>query len=205
MKHRLWADDAAGLALAALGVVLLALTDDDKSTDPRDVDALALGLLAGAFVLLALRRRAPGWVALAVLGLNAEWHALGYTNPLIHVPTLVAFYALGTTGKRRQQLCFGAAAVLLLTVGIVGIGEAAWSDALDAVGWTVAAILFGEVVRGRRAELDTLAERAERAETEQEAEAQRRVAAERLRLARELHDVLALHANSTMSSPTPSR
>jgi signal transduction histidine kinase len=51
----------------------------------------------------------------------------------------------------------------------------------------------GDAVRSRRAFVDAIRERAERAERTREQEALRRVAEERLRIARDLHDVVAHH------------
>jgi len=55
------------------------------------------------------------------------------------------------------------------------------------------AAAVGEAVRGRRAALAAVEERAVRAERTREEEARRRVAEERLHIARELHDVVAHH------------
>lgn len=51
----------------------------------------------------------------------------------------------------------------------------------------------GDAVRSRRAFVDAIRERAERAERSRDEEARRRVAEERLRIARDLHDVVAHH------------
>lgn len=51
----------------------------------------------------------------------------------------------------------------------------------------------GDAVRSRRAFVDAIRERAERAERTRDEEARRRVAEERLRIARDLHDVVAHH------------
>lgn len=51
----------------------------------------------------------------------------------------------------------------------------------------------GDAVRSRRAFVAAIRERAERAERTREEEARRRVAEERLRIARDLHDVVAHH------------
>lgn len=51
----------------------------------------------------------------------------------------------------------------------------------------------GDAVRSRRAFVDAIRERAERAERTREEEARRRVAEERLRIARDLHGVVAHH------------
>ena len=62
---------------------------------------------------------------------------------------------------------------------------------LQSAGWIVAVAVVGEVVRMHRNYVAAIVERAERAERTREEEAARRVAEERLRIARDLHDLLA--------------
>lgn len=90
-------------------------------------------------------------------------------------------------GTRRRSLVVGAVAVVW--AGVLGFTS---DDPLGARGGSpvletlvpVVPLLLGETVRARR-------ELADRAVAEQEREAARRVEAERTRIARELHDVLA--------------
>jgi signal transduction histidine kinase len=70
--------------------------------------------------------------------------------------------------------------------------------ALAGFGWIVTAMLFGELVHNRRLLLEQAAERAARERAETQAEADRRIADERLRIARDVHDVLA-HTVSVMT------
>jgi len=60
-----------------------------------------------------------------------------------------------------------------------------------AAGWVVATLTFSHAIAGHRAYVAATEERARRAEETREFEAERRVAEERLRIAREVHDVLA--------------
>ncbi|GAB3878854.1 hypothetical protein GCM10029964_030190 [Kibdelosporangium lantanae] len=64
---------------------------------------------------------------------------------------------------------------------------------LIVLGWLVVVIVVAEVVRGRRAYVLEVEQRALDAERGRESEAVRRVVEERLRIARELHDALAHH------------
>jgi signal transduction histidine kinase len=70
--------------------------------------------------------------------------------------------------------------------------------ALVYVGWVGVALLLGEAGRGRREYLVGLEERARYLEESREQEARRRVAEERLRIARDVHDVVA-HALSSIA------
>jgi signal transduction histidine kinase len=66
-------------------------------------------------------------------------------------------------------------------------------DTLAPVFWTAFAVAAGDAVRTRRINLQVLEERAWRAEETREQEVRTRVAEERLRIARELHDIVAHH------------
>ena len=68
-----------------------------------------------------------------------------------------------------------------------------WEDALSILPWTAVVAAAGNGVGHRRAYLAAVEERAARAERSAEQEALRRVAEERVRIARELHDVVAHH------------
>jgi signal transduction histidine kinase len=61
------------------------------------------------------------------------------------------------------------------------------------LNWALVPTAVGQLVQERRAELAAAKQRAGEAERTKEAEAQRRVLAERMRIARDLHDVLAHH------------
>jgi signal transduction histidine kinase len=64
---------------------------------------------------------------------------------------------------------------------------------VSLVAWVCLAAAAGDAVRSRRAYVAAVEERARRAEESREVEARRRVVEERLRIARELHDVVAHH------------
>ena len=86
------------------------------------------------------------------------------------------------------------AAMVPAIAGVV-FGERWWLSPVivSAVAQTGLAAAVGDAVRSRRAYVAAVEERAHRAERTREEEAARRVMEERLRIARELHDVLAHH------------
>ncbi|HWN27516.1 MAG TPA: histidine kinase, partial [Actinomycetospora sp.] len=147
---------------------------------------LAGGVLA-ALVLLA-RRRAPVATALVVYALTvlctSAWLAgavatfsLAVRRPWHTAAALGAFsFAIGPVqGLFRLQ-----------TEESTSWGNLAWTVAI-----TVALLATGAAIRARHELLDSLVERAERAETEAALRADAARAAERTRIAREMHDVLA--------------
>jgi signal transduction histidine kinase len=188
--------DRVALGFAAVVVLLAAASTDNPAAGmtQRDLDGWALLLLITAGVLLLGSRRFPATVALVVLGVSSVWYGVGYTSGLVNVATLIAFYCLGASDGQRRKLGTAGSAVAVLLVGMVGVGDESVGSALTAAGYVVMAVLFGEFVRNRQLLVDHLAQRAERAEED----AERRVAEERLRIARDIHDVLA-HTVSIMT------
>jgi signal transduction histidine kinase len=154
-----------------------------------------------ASVALLFRYRAPLLVAgIALVALVIWRDVIDYQSRAINIPYLVALYAVALTGTARRTVLVGAGISLFAVARAVVLGEA-WIVAATAIGWTISALLFGEIVRAR-AELTAEAEaRARQAEADRELEAARRVTEERLRIARELHDVIA-HTVSVMSVQT---
>lgn len=200
LRQRTWRQllttDQVALSLAAVVMVLAAASTDNPApgTTSRGLDGWAALLLLLTSVFVVGGRRVPGTAALAALLVSFVWYRVGYTSGLINVPTLIVFYRLGASEGRRRRLAVTAASVMMLLVGIVVLAGESLTSGLTAAGYVVMAVLFGEFIRTRELLVDHLAERAERAE----AEAERRVVEERLRIARDVHDVLA-HSVSAMT------
>ncbi|GAB2955531.1 histidine kinase [Streptomyces pseudoechinosporeus] len=159
--------------------------------DGRQPDALGWTLLLGAHVPLIWRRRYPMTVMLAVVACIAPYHALDYTHSAPVPATLLALYTVAVTGSARRTLLVGTVLIgMTFTVNAVtnpdGLGEI-----IRIAGWLVSVLLLGGYIRVHRQYLASALERAERAERTREEEARRRVAEERLRIARDLHDLLA--------------
>jgi signal transduction histidine kinase len=156
----------------------------------RAADGLTYLLVGVAVGALLVRHRWPVYVA-AVCGI--AWTALvllGHRGEVLNLPSVVALYTAAVQGGRRRSLVVGAAAVMWF-------GGWTWlvidrsSAPVTAMLWPAAAILLGEVIRGRRELLAEYAEREARAAADRERDAQQRVQQERLRIAREFHDVVA--------------
>lgn len=109
--------------------------------------------------------------------------------------SLVALYTLATLGSRRTAWLVGGVAA----VAITGVHAATHMESvvggasLLRFDFAIAATALGRAVLSRRENLAAARERAETAERRQEEEARRRVTEERVRIARDLHDVVAHH------------
>lgn len=163
----------------------------------RQADVLTYAIGAVSIGALLVRRSWPVAVAGVCGAALTTWYLLDHHGQLLNLPTMVALYTVATTGDRRRSAVVATvgatwAATVSITAGSPSgtpLGEAAWP---------VLAVLLGEVVRGRRELLASYADRAARAEADREAEAHRRVQDERMRIARDLHDILA-HTVSAMN------
>lgn len=166
----------------------------------RQADAITYLLVVVSIVALLFRRRWPKGVAVACgLALTA-WYLLGHHGEALNLPTIVALYTIAVQGDRRRSLIVGAVAVAWSAAVSLSVEEAANAPVLE-MAWPVIALLFGENVRNRRELLDEYARRAELAELDWERESRRRVEEERLRIAREFHDVVA-HTVTAMNVQT---
>ena len=113
-------------------------------------------------------------------------------GPLV-VAVMVTLYTVGAGLGRRQVLGAGGVAVVLVAVrSVAAVAAHGQASAFSwaAPGWVVACLLAGMVVRARRQAMQAIRDRAEQAERTRDEEARARVAEERLRIARDLHDVV---------------
>ncbi|MGW1198243.1 sensor histidine kinase [Streptomyces sp. NPDC002536] len=154
-----------------------------------------IGGLAAACLPLLARRLRPGPVVAATLAVNLVqigWLAFPGPSP---AATGVALYTLALRTGRRTAWGVGAwSTALLLAASVIhnpGL-DSLWQH-LAIVAGLALAVAGGDAARSRSRLLASAVERAERAERTREEEARRRVTEERLRIARELHDVVAHH------------
>lgn len=162
------------------------------------LDVVDIAACVGAAALIVLRRRAP-LLVLAVAVIAAVWSLIPDDDQgVLRVAAILAVYTMASTSDRRTAWTAGAAtaAALYLTAAITASGP--WYDGenLELIAWAGLATAAGDAVRSRRAynlarqeAATALRERAERAEHALEEEARRQVIEERMRIARELHDV----------------
>ncbi len=158
----------------------------------------------GSLVLVALasgalwwRRTWPVASTVFVLAVAVLWAVAGYGDGE-DLPLVVAVYGVGRYGTDDRHSV--ATVVAAFGVGIVAsvVDSSQRVDVLPAFILTALPWYVGRRVRNRGEYLTLLRERAERLEAEQQARARRAVAAERARIARELHDVVA-HEVSMMT------
>ena len=192
-RHAQLADATIALVVFTVTVVP-AFADHASATSGSR--ALAVGTAVVACGALGLRRLHP-LAALAVSAIAAEVFIAepGDGNGvLILLAPSIALYTVAEQVKRRRGLIIGVGVLAALTIThAVAAPESLGPQNLAFAALGALAIAAGDSSRNRRAYLAEVERRAERAELEREQDARRRVAAERLRIARDLHDSVGHH------------
>jgi signal transduction histidine kinase len=188
--------------LLAVGVLVVAQVETwmDTSFQPK----LPLALLAVLVTMpLAWRRRAP-FAALLVVGVAGWALSIEQVGDAAYtfIAVVVAVFSVGAYAEPRRSVL--GCALVLGTLWVGGLQDNARHPGLrgpsDLVFVTVVfggAWLLGRALRGRRQRAAELEQHAAQLAANQQAQARAAVAAERARIARELHDVIA-HSVSVM-------
>jgi signal transduction histidine kinase len=148
-------------------------------------------LLVGAAMALALRRRWPRVAYAVSLACATAYLLVGNPpGPILVAPFLGLVVVLGATRSLPIWIvsALGGAAVLSAAHGAV-YGWS-WPVALFAGVWVSLAAVAGIALDARRRFLRESRARAEATQRSREEEARRRMVEERLRIAREMHDVI---------------
>lgn len=154
---------------------------------------MAFVVVAFCILPLALRRRFPAGVLAFVSVATVGYQLLHYPPSLVMAGVLIALYTAASLLDRRR-LAIIAVPCVVATVGsaLPDWGSTMfWADAIRNVALLAVAAAIGDATRNRRAYIEEVEQRAAEAERTREDEARRRVDDERLRIARELHDITA--------------
>jgi signal transduction histidine kinase len=187
-----WVFDSV-LALAAAGVgTAFFVSEPMPSGLPRGTLALGYGLMLLHTLPLAARRRFPLAVLVTSVASGLVFAALGLLPPDHLGPAiLVAVYSVASYGGRWVSLAGLAVAELGLVAVQLTPGRIGVDTLVGNMGVVAAAWLLGRFAHNYRAYAARLEERTVELDQAREELARRAVADERLRLARELHDVVA--------------
>ncbi len=150
---------------------------------PHPLGALAWVLLAAGPVALVARRRHPVPVLWVNLAGTLPWSsATGWA----HISFVIAFFVAATAGKRYSAwlaLAINFVWIIWLAPLIYGYANPPLNDALLLAGWALAVAIAAEAYRFR-------AERAAATRASRQIDQRRHQSEERLRVARDLHDVI---------------
>jgi signal transduction histidine kinase len=187
--------------LVVVGALAAHLWGDSTVNDPNEVEPswwTVLVVLCGT-VPIYWRRSHTLVAGLVVVSADVLGLYVGISGAAF-IGSVVAVYSIGahTVGVRRTRTMTAIATL------VIGLFIAGWVEGLSLLDefistgvLLITAFVLGDNLRRRRQHVADLAERAERAEREQGLLAEQRVAAERTRIARDLHDVVA-HSVSVM-------
>jgi signal transduction histidine kinase len=175
------------LVVVAFVQVVGTIGSSQGQPEAVDLDAIAIVLLLAGPASLALlwdRPRIALWVA---MGCTLLYLGLGYPyGPFVLTPVIALVHAV-VTGHRRDAWIAGAVGIIgALVLHAVSPREDAvtWAQVIGVTTWVAIVLVAGEIVRAR---LD----RRDEARVAAAELARRRASEERLRIAQELHDVLA--------------
>ncbi|WBB59444.1 histidine kinase [Streptomyces sp. WMMC500] len=171
-------------------VACLALFGSVGATAHRP-DAFGWLLLVVVVAPLAWRRHYPMGVFVVSILPEAPYHILDNIHSAPTPATMVAVYSLAVAGPRLRTLLVTCGLVVVAVTMLTLRSADQGAELLRTSGWVMSVALLGEAVRVHRNYVGAIVERAERAERTREETAARRVAEERLRIAQDLHDLLA--------------
>ncbi|MBV9383545.1 MAG: sensor histidine kinase [Streptosporangiaceae bacterium] len=203
--HR-WRQSPAGDAVFALAMTALLVYGSYGEAHPNRpqsyfvnghhvpyTPAAAYLLVVAACLALAWRRRWPAAVLVVSATAVAIYSLLGYVNGAALLAPVAALYSLATRISVRRAIAWSAGTLIVLMLASLAANPfGGFGGGFDIMPFVAAAACFaGIAVGNRRAYINSLRDSAER-------DAQRRIDEERLRIARELHDVVA-HTMATIS------
>ncbi|RPK94701.1 sensor histidine kinase [Streptomyces sp. ADI98-10] len=161
-------------------------------------EVVAVPVVLGLSTVVALRRKAPEKMLLLAILVGVVQLVFDVRPGIGNFAMLVITYTVATVGER-----WASRLALVCSLSAAALSQLRW-EAEPGGSWPqvifvtvimtvpfVLAWVLGDSLRTRRAYFDQLEERAARLEREREAQSKVAVAAERARIARELHDVVA--------------
>ncbi|KUF20424.1 sensor histidine kinase [Streptomyces silvensis] len=159
--------------------------------------AAVVGCVSAGVGWLGLGFRARWPVAVAVLALGVTlvyYQTSGINGPTPALVFMVALYAVARSGQLTAVVALAVLIMLVIAYGEFSVSEQKrnvdnMSIALLS-GWFLSVVAFSHAMRARQAYQAEAEQRALAAERERDVRARQSATEERLRIARELHDVL---------------
>ncbi|MEU9607721.1 sensor histidine kinase [Streptomyces sp. NPDC048057] len=188
-----WWREGAITATAFVLCLLGAVVQVDDTLAPPSAAAYFIAVVSCA--VLPVRHRAPLAAMAVTTASGVLAPALGLLlSPLIVAPAVITAYSLTARTERHATSAVSITSGALLVASAPFFGALSWQDAsrvAAVAAFPLVAGVLGYSAQNRRAYLAAVEDRAQRAEESRDSEANQRVAEERVRIARELHDLVA--------------
>jgi signal transduction histidine kinase len=211
--HPLLVDGSLSIAFGSLGV--LNVVSQYRYADQSNVqmelsEPVAFALVWLCVLPLAARRVAPVASFLGCMaGFIVTRVAVVPEPTMTFVAVMIAYVSVGVFGSERMRTSariVGSLAFVAMYVGLTiravrdsDLGDALWPllsfDAALSIAFLGGSWVLGDVIRSRGEQATALRDRTLQLDEQRRTNAERAVVDERLRIARELHDVLAHHVS----------
>ncbi|WP_330327639.1 sensor histidine kinase [Streptomyces pseudovenezuelae] len=204
-RHPWLLDTTVVLAVALISLPVLLRGDGnaplgDTTTREQLTSGVLFGCLAALVVPLWWRRKAPALTYFVIAAVSLAQWTMGVWLPA-SAGALIALYSLARNGSLRVLGWAAALTVVeaILVVFVLAPTEHPFVGSFFMLGTVTASIAVGLTLRVQRMYLAALEDRARRLEVEQDQRVQLTAAAERSRVAGEMHDIVG-HNLSVMVS-----
>ncbi|MEU9413516.1 sensor histidine kinase [Streptomyces sp. NPDC048281] len=194
-EHARTVDTMAAVMLFASFLLGSEITMPAGSQPSEAGPTIALAAV-GCGALLWQRTRPRTVVAVGAAATAAAAGLGQLPTPLLLGGLMLALYRLAVVTDRptARRFYFGSLALVVITAMVFAPSGVPWPlETISPAAWLLLPVVAGNAVRLQSAYLEAVHARAEYAERGREEEARHRVAEERMRIARELHDVVAHH------------
>lgn len=181
------------VVVAVFGVI--ALRFEQRGARLGDDTAVAALIVVASSASLVIRRVRPWWtLALTLAGaVGYTWYS-GVFNAAATLPLLVCLGTIASIFPARVAIVTTAATCAFLTVvGIVVGPDWLLVERIGLVGWPLVGAVIGGLTKARNRYVTAVQTRAQLATVLYEHEMAQRVMEERLRMSRDIHDVVAHH------------
>jgi signal transduction histidine kinase len=188
------------LSIAVALVIAIAITADQGGRQDPDAIAYLFACTFGALMLL--RRRFPVAVLVVTMFLLSAYYILDYPAIGLAVPVAAALYSAAEFGHLKAAIIVSFFLIVTSTYFRIMDGETIayllGYELISTVTLMAAAIALGDSTRARRALRTEQEETARLIAQEHAHRAEQRIQEERMRMARDLHDIIG-HSISVIS------